>query len=128
VSTRVRSIEQTHAWAKAGVMIRENLTAGSPHVMLIVSPGKGIAMQYRRTQGGTSANVAIVPGTAPEWLRLTRDGKAILGEGSDDGLTWRAVGRIELGLSDFVTGGLVVTSHDNSTLATAVFDDVMLQR
>jgi hypothetical protein len=128
VSARVRSIEPTHAWAKAGVMIRENMTAGSPHVMLIVSPGKGIAMQYRRTQDGTSANVAIVPGTAPEWLRLTRDGNAILGEASDDGLTWRAIGRIDLALSDFVTAGLVVTSHDNSTLATGVFDDIVLQR
>ena len=128
VSARVRSIERTHAWAKAGVMVRENRTAGSPHVMLIVSPGRGIAMQYRRTQDGPSANVAIVPGTAPEWLRLTRDGNAIVGEASDDGLTWRAIGRIELALSDFVTAGLVVTSHDNSTLATAVFDDVVLQR
>lgn len=109
-------------------MIRENLTAGSPHVMLVVSPGKGIAMQYRRTQDGTSANVAIVAGTAPEWLRLTRDGNAVVGEASDDGLTWRPIGRIELVLSDFVSGGLVVTSHDNSTLATAVFDDVVLQR
>jgi hypothetical protein len=32
----------------------------------------------------------------PEWVRLTRDDNVIVGEASDDGLTWRAIGRFEL--------------------------------
>jgi hypothetical protein len=65
ISARVASLQPTDPWAKAGVMIRRDLTAGSPYVMLIASPGKGIAMQYRATAGGPSMNVAVVPGSAP---------------------------------------------------------------
>ena len=128
IAARVLAVENTHAWAKAGVMIREDLSPGARHVMFIVSPGKGIAMQYRATPNGTSANVAIVSGAAPAWLRLARDGASVAGEVSTDGLTWREVGRVTLPMGDFVTAGLAVTSHNNSTLATAVFDDVIVTR
>ena len=126
ISAGVRSITNTHAWAKAGVMIRENVSPGSRHVMLIVSPGKGIAMQYRASPNGQSANVAIVPGAAPAWVRLTRSGPAVVGDVSIDGVTWREVGRVSLPMSSSATAGLGVTSHNNSRLATGVFEDVLL--
>ena len=129
ISARVKSVENTHAWAKAGVMIRVDLTPGSPHVMLIASPGKGIAMQYRATRNGTTANVAIEPGTAPAWLRLTRTGPAVVGEVSADGVTWSEIGRVHIvALEGGATVGLAVTSHDNATLAKAEFDDVLFER
>ena len=56
ITVRVRSLETTHAWAKAGVMIREALMPGSKHVMAIVSPAKGLAMQYRSVVGTSSAS------------------------------------------------------------------------
>ena len=34
-------------------------------------------MQYRAVAGGSSANVAIVPGVAPEWVRLVRRGSEL---------------------------------------------------
>ena len=46
-TARVLSLENTNVWAKAGVMIRESLEPGGRHVMVIVSPGKGVAMQWR---------------------------------------------------------------------------------
>jgi hypothetical protein len=128
VTTRVQSVENTHAWAKAGVMFRETLTPGSKHVMLIVSPGKGIAMQYRGATGGASANVALQPGAAPEWLRLTRAGNTFTGAASDDGATWRTIGSITIPMHGDTYAGLPVTSHNNSTLATAVFDQFGVNR
>jgi hypothetical protein len=93
--------------------------------MVIVSPQRGVAMQYRGVTNGPSANVAIVPGTAPKWVRLTREDTTFIGETSSDGLTWTEIGRIDLAISDSQMG-LVVTSHNNSTLATAIFDDVVV--
>jgi len=80
ITARVRSIENTHAWAKAGVMFRQSTTPDSMQVDLFVSPGKGVSMQYRAAAGGASASVAIVPGAAPEWVRLT--GAAAWSKGS----------------------------------------------
>ena len=50
LTARVRSIENTHAWAKAGVMFRQLLEPESMQVDLFVSPGKGVAMQYPRRE------------------------------------------------------------------------------
>jgi hypothetical protein len=127
ISARVTSLQPTNSWAKAGVMIRQDISAGSPHVMLIASPGKGIAMQYRALPNGPTANVAIVPGAAPVWLRLTRRGGSVLGEASNDGVSWRDIGRLDIALGQYVTAGIVVTSHVTNRLAKAEFEDVVLQ-
>lgn len=129
LAARVWSIENTNPWAKAGVMFREDFSApGSRHVMVLVSPRRGVAMQYRGVTNGASANVALVPGTPPKWVRLTREHTTFIGEMSSDGLAWTEIGRIDLAMSDSAQVGLVVTSHDDSTLATAVFDDVVIDR
>jgi regulation of enolase protein 1 (concanavalin A-like superfamily) len=126
LTARVRSIENTHAWAKAGVMFRQLLTPGSMQVDLFVSPGKGVAMQYRAANGGSSANVAVIPGAAPEWVRLTRRGSMVEGLISTDGVTWSAVGSLSIDFGDDLNAGLAVTSHNASTETTAMFDDVSL--
>jgi hypothetical protein len=126
IAARVLSVDNTNAWAKAGVMIREDLTAGSRHVMVVVTPGKGVAMQYRATANGTSAMAASVAGVAPKWVRLRRpDDSTVIGEISDDGLSWRALGRLTLPMRTLSIGGLAVTSHDNAKLAAAKFDEVV---
>jgi hypothetical protein len=127
ISARVSSLQPTHPWAKAGVMIRQDISAGSPHVMLIASAARGIAMQYRAFPNGPSANVAVVPGAAPMWLRLTRRGGSVLGEASHDGVSWTEIGRIDIALGQYVTAGLAVTSHVTARLTQAGFEDVVLQ-
>jgi M6 family metalloprotease-like protein len=123
ITVRVRSIENTHQWAKAGVMFREALQADAKHVMVIVSPGRGIAMQYRAQTGGLSANAALVAGAAPEWLRLTRRKGTFTGYASEDGVTWRTLGSVKVPMYPDVHAGLAVTSHTVTTLATAVFEE-----
>jgi hypothetical protein len=127
LSASVRRIQHTHRWAKAGVMLREDASPGSRHVMLIVSADRGVAMQYRATTNGPSADVAIVPGAAPRWVRLVRHGHLVIGEASADGVTWQEVGRLDLPLPFWVLGGLAVTSHNNSVLTTAEFTDVVIR-
>ena len=38
IVARVVNVQYAHAWSKAGVMIRETLTAGSKHAMMVVTP------------------------------------------------------------------------------------------
>jgi regulation of enolase protein 1 (concanavalin A-like superfamily) len=127
ITARVRSITNTHPWAKAGVMFREDVTVDSKHVMLIVSPEKGLAMQYRSATGGLSRNVAVRPGAAPAWVRLARRGNTFTGYTSADGLTWTMFGRVSITMNLQINVGLAVTSHNESALATAVFDDVSIR-
>jgi hypothetical protein len=129
VGARVLSLTNTDPWAKAGVMIRDGEVPapGSKHVMLILSPGKGIAMQYRAATDGASANVSIVPGRFPTSLRLIRDGSLFIGQASRDGVSWQEIGRINVAMGSVVTAGLAVTSHNTSTAATAHVNDLYVQ-
>jgi hypothetical protein len=59
-------------------------------------------------------------------VRLVRRGDTVSGYASADGENWTRVGlmRVELGEQPLV--GLAVTSHDNSSLSTATFDNVRI--
>jgi regulation of enolase protein 1 (concanavalin A-like superfamily) len=126
LTARVVRLDNTHVWAKAGVMLRESLNADSKHVMVVVTPGKGIVMQWRAATGGTSATSISVPGTAPRWVRLTRNGNTFTGFASSDFVTWTQVGTVTIGMNFDLSAGLALTSHNTAATATASFDDVML--
>ena len=52
ITARVRSLENTYPWAKAGVMFRQSPPiAQSAHVTVVVTPGRGVAMQDRANHG-----------------------------------------------------------------------------
>jgi hypothetical protein len=106
-------------------MFREIPLAESRHVMVVVTPGRGIAMQCRPVAGGPSQQIAVRPGTAPEWVRLSRSGNTFTGSASEDGVTWETIGSITIDM--FAEPGLAVTSHSNPTLATATFEDLQLR-
>jgi regulation of enolase protein 1 (concanavalin A-like superfamily) len=127
VIARVRSIENTHASAKAGVMFREALTANSKHVMTVVTPGRGVLMQYRNATAGLSAQAGSIARTAPEWVRLKRAGNTFTGAVSNDGVTWTNIGIVTVPMASTIYVGFPVTSHNNATLATAVFDDLVFR-
>ncbi|HAL71006.1 MAG TPA: hypothetical protein DCP71_04450, partial [Verrucomicrobiales bacterium] len=58
IRARVRSFGNTNAWAKAGVMIRENLTAGSRHATMFITPpaaNNGFGLVARITANGATA-------------------------------------------------------------------------
>ena len=124
ITVRVRSLTNVDRWTKAGVMFRESTAAGSKHIMVIVSPGKGISVQARTVTGGTSHEVAPGTGAAPEWLRIRRAGGTFHVSASEDGTTWRNLASSSLGLASSLLVGLPVTSHNRTTLATAVFSDL----
>jgi len=126
VVARVTGMTSTDPWAKAGVMIRETLTAGSRHAMMVLTPGNGAAFQRRVSTGGTSTHTSGGAASAPLWVKVTRTGSTLSGYRSPDGLTWTLVGSDTVPMATSVFIGLAVTSHNNSLLCTATLDNVSI--
>ena len=123
VTARVTRLDGIDPWVKAGVMIRAAATAGAQHASMFVTTGKGLAFQRRRSAGGTSVHTGSA-GSAPRWVRLQRAGSVLIAFTSTTGTTWTEVGRDTITMPATVLVGLAVTSHDNTRLATATFDNV----
>jgi len=126
VIARVATEQAANAWTKAGVMIRETLTAGSAQATMLVSPGKGLAFQRRPQANGVSVNTAGSLNAAPRWVRLTRTGNVFDAYESADGANWTLVGSETIPMGTNVFVGLAVCAHTSSTSAKATFDNVVI--
>ena len=120
IIARVTTEENTDPWAKAGVMIKQSATAGSPYALLAVTPTNGVALQSGFDKSTQAA--AIAPPNA--WLKLTRTGTTITGYTSTNGLTWTTVGSTTVALGSTAEIGLFVTAHNSTQVNTSTFDNV----
>lgn len=127
IQARVTSQTNTNPWAKAGVMIRETLNANSRHVMTVITPGNGVSFQRRSSTGGTSLSTTVAGPRAPYWVRVVRTGNSFSSYRSD-GSSWILMGSVTVAMSANVHIGLAVTSHNNTVLSTAKFDNVLVLR
>jgi len=111
-SARVDAQTNTSAWAKAGVMIRASSDPGSPYFAELITPGNGLAVQWRTAQGGASSQVSAA-GTVPAWLQISRAGSTYTAYTSADGVTWTPVpgASVSLTMPGTLLAGLAVTSH-----------------
>ncbi|MBI2514509.1 MAG: hypothetical protein HYV96_21245 [Opitutae bacterium] len=122
----VGSVQNTNGWAKAGLMLRESTAANARNVMILARPDSTVSFQFRSASGGESSFTMGSWNLASVWLMLTRTGNTFDGYESIDGATWRKVGSVSLALPASLLAGLAVTSHDNSLLTTATFDNFEL--
>jgi len=125
---RVNSIQNTNAWAKAGVMIRETLDAGSKHAFACVTPENGVASEGRTAVDGTSFSTNQTGITAPHWVKVERDAAGnFTVSHSTNGTTWEAVQNsvpTSITMTSNVYIGLALTSHDAAQTCEAVFSNV----
>jgi len=120
IVARVTAQSDTDPWAKSGIMIKQSTTSGSSYALLAVTPGNGIAFQYGYNTGVSGGSY-----TFPNaWLKLTRSGNTITAYTSPDGTNWTQVGTTTISMTDPVTIGLFVTSHNPNALNTSTFDNV----
>jgi glucose/arabinose dehydrogenase/regulation of enolase protein 1 (concanavalin A-like superfamily) len=124
IVARVASQGNTNAWAKAGIMIRQSLTAGSPYAFMAVTPSHGTTFQNRLAAGGATAVVAGASVAVPYWVRIVRSGTSLVGSTSPDGVTWTPVASATIAMGSDVFVGLAVSSHANLKLSAATFDNV----
>ena len=128
IVARVASIQNVHAWTKAGVMIRNSLSPSASHAFQLVaaSSSKGVQLQRRPLEGGSSLGSSGSASTAPRWVRLVRAGNLITGYESADGVSWITVGSDTFAMAPTVLIGLAVSSHVTGVSATAAFDNVSI--
>jgi len=128
IVARINSVQNTNPWAKAGVMIRETLDAGSKHAFACVTPGNGVASQSRRDTGITSVSTNQTGITAPHWVKLERDAAGnFTVSHSANGTTWESVEAdtpTSIPMASGVYIGLALTSHDTALTCEAVFSNV----
>ena len=128
IVARVLSELDTNPFAKAGVMVREGVSAESSHVILDVRPDGNIEFMRRPATGAATEFIAGATQPFPVWLKLVRQGMTVSGFRSADGSNWIPVGSTDVSMSDFTRIGVVVTSHTASAVNTAAFDHVAVQR
>lgn len=114
-----------HAHKKAGPMLRASLDADSPHASVMVHADGLIALQFRRTKGGTTEEIRS-PLKAPARVRLARHGQVISFEVARPGGPFQPGGALTVELPESVHAGLAVCSHDAARLETALFAGVEL--
>ncbi|GAA3379216.1 hypothetical protein GCM10020367_61890 [Streptomyces sannanensis] len=99
-------------WAKAGIIVKESLTQGSPYVSVVATGGHGVRMQYDYTHD-TAGPSNKVSKESPRWLRLVRSGDSLTGYASTDGSHWSKIDSVKLpGLPHTVHAGLFATSPE----------------
>lgn len=124
IIARVKSMQYTDPWAKAGVMIRESLDDFSRHVFMTESPGNGVNFQYRLNNYDSSGSDLGPTNTAPYWVKIVRNGNDFSGYSSPDGIAWTLVGSVSNNIPPTAYVGMAICSHNNSVLNTATFDNV----
>ena len=130
VMTEVTSQQNMTGFAKAGIIVRNDMTAsgtGPEGVILFESPSGGIQLQWNDNGGTYIDQVTPANGTIPEnlpvWLELVRNGPAYSGYYSFDGSDWLAVGTATVpGQAATQDAGMFVTSHAAGSPGQAVFN------
>jgi hypothetical protein len=135
IEARVLSVTDTDPWAKAGVMIRETLDAGSKFAAVYITSGMGCRFQIR-----SDANIAVTSDssiataeqtaiTAPYWVKLERgvagNFKAYY---SSDGTNWQAMAwnpqNIPMNTNVYI--GLALTAHNANATCEAQYSSVRM--
>jgi hypothetical protein len=153
VVVRQKDIKHTSNWAKGGLMVREDLSAGSRNWNIINDPlasdgipapdGSGygaslVECNTRYTNDLTSPSVGwvgeltrnVAPAYPNAWVRIKRVGNVLTAYCSSDGVNWNAratndtaVVGTGVALPATVYVGLCTTAHNNDTVGTT-FDQL----
>jgi hypothetical protein len=136
ITARIDSCSQANVWTKAGIMIRENLSADSTNSYSFVTPTGRVGTQWREeTFGATVSTRSETEGeiALPYWVRLTRTGSLFTGAQSADGVNWQPMfqsgspdlpSERDIAMIPDVHIGLAVTSHQTGESVVAIFSEV----
>ncbi|WP_328886443.1 right-handed parallel beta-helix repeat-containing protein [Streptomyces sp. NBC_00316] len=129
VSTRVVSVNDANAWAKSGVMVRNDMTkAGSSagYAVVAVTARNGVVFEWDTNGDGyldTDAR-ASVDIYRPIWVKLTRSGTSFSASYSYDGANYVPIAQPVTLASAAAKqdAGIFSTSHDAAQSAINQFD------
>jgi hypothetical protein len=124
ITTRIDSLDNTDAVAKAGVMIRQSLASGSQHVYFGIVPSGQLETIQRTTSGGTATNVVSTTGQVGPWVRLSRVGNTFTLSKSTDGVTWTVVATTSVSMTNPVYIGFATNSRTARRAAWSTFSNI----
>ncbi len=125
ITARLESVTGGDFFSQAGVMFRENATAGAVQAMLLATASNGIMFQYRGAEGASCSSYSLGGFTCPLWLKLARNGSIFSAHYSVDGTNWTLLGEPQnLAMTNRAMVGLVATANNETSLCTATFSNV----
>lgn len=111
-------------WAKAGLMVRKNVTPDSEYFSVFSAKNVGVVYQGRTSVGGNT-NFSMTSGVAdPVWMKLNRTGNLWKAYYSQNGSDWNLQDQATINLPETVLFGMALTSHDETALAFADFSNL----
>jgi hypothetical protein len=130
VAVQIESLTRPNEWAKATLMVREDLDGNSRNYLALVAPpavGNPAGMnlfnaQWRDVKGGTTVSLSTAERPSPvpypnAWLRLTRTGDAMKTYYGTNGTDWTLLNSYTpptpYPAKTYV--GVAVTSHNNGS-------------
>jgi alpha-galactosidase len=128
ISARILSQTDPDPWAKSGVMIRESDARDSRFVMINVTPGNGLTMQWRELTADPCKMKNLGEYSFPLYLKLLKNGTTFQAFKSKNGDNWELIGEVTLGES-FVKNhlvGLNAVAHSGSLINVTKFDQVVV--
>ena len=128
IVARVDSVQYTDPWCKAGIMFRENNSAGARYALLALT-GQGGSVFQSRAQADNGTLSADGPlSKLPHWLKLIRNKDLFSGYLSADGTNWIAAGSATVPMNKNLQAGLAVSGHNNAVLNSTLFESVIVSR
>lgn len=131
ITARLATHSAPATGAKVGLMMRQDLTPGSPTVFARVI-GNSMKVAWR---GAANANTSLgldhVTGI-PQWYRLTRSGSAFTVSFSADGITWTSANYASatpdmppnVSMPNTIYVGLAACSRNATNVLNATFDNI----
>jgi hypothetical protein len=120
---------KVNPWAKAGLMLRNDLTPGSTTAFVSLDGSHGQRFSVRTVENGTSARSGNSITAMPYWFKLTRVANTFTSYSSPDGVNWTQIASpVNIPMSSTIYAGIGVTSCDPSNPITPRFDFVGIRQ
>ncbi|RYU86509.1 biopolymer transporter TolR [Mucilaginibacter terrigena] len=110
---------------KFGLMVRSNLQTNSAHVNVMAHGSGAMAMQYRKINGGETAEEKS-PVKAADVVQLERKGSTYYVSVARKGDVFGPEQKIDLDLGDEVYVGIYVCAHNADLTQKAIFNNVRI--
>jgi hypothetical protein len=131
-TVQITAQANTNAWAKAGIMVRNDITnsGASPGFLILAeAPGHGYVIQWDANGDGhldsNSApnNEGLGTAVYPTWLKLVRSGTTYTGYYSTDGSTWTLIATVSVPSAAATQDvGVFATAHNTGAIGEVDFD------
>ncbi|HXG46236.1 MAG TPA: LamG-like jellyroll fold domain-containing protein, partial [Methylomirabilota bacterium] len=130
MKVRVARLDRTSDFAKAALMVRENLTPGSRHMMFGATPSAGGNVFEAHLRSAPNAGTGRWPGYTTSisglaypnvWLRMRRQGNLFTAYRSTNGSNWIQTAQAPLALPCEVLLGLATCAVNNSGVSTVAW-------